>query len=67
MKPYRPSGAFEGMDFMARFCDRCQHEKNEPCDILTTTFFEPIDSPNYPKEWVQDEKGPRCTAFEEDA
>ena len=67
MKPYRPSSGFEHMEFQERFCVRCRHDENDDCLIHTTTQLYDAGHPDYPKEWVQDEQGPRCTAFEEDA
>jgi len=32
--------------------------------IVSDTFPYDVSDPRYPKEWVQDEQGPRCTAFE---
>jgi len=71
-KPYRPSNGTEGDYFMADFCNKCAREAayrrdpdaNDCCDILVMTFAVGIDDPAYPKEWVTDDKGPRCTAFE---
>jgi hypothetical protein len=47
------------------FCDRCALDKNEDCEILAKTFYLDVDDPEYPKEWVADEKyeNPTCTAF----
>jgi hypothetical protein len=62
------------MDFMERFCFRCAKDAKfrktedgmDGCKIVADTFvYEPSD-PRYPTEWVQDESGPRCTAFEEE-
>jgi hypothetical protein len=70
-KPYRPSCGTEGADFMAEWCDRCAREKptreglaEDGCAILSDTFMYEKADPRYPKEWVEDENGPRCTAFE---
>ena len=67
-RPYRPSCGTEGMDFMDRFCDRCTKAATgvgeAGCPILNATFFYLVSDPRYPKEWVQDEAGARCTAFE---
>lgn len=65
---YRPSNGSEGMDFMARFCDRCTKDRDydNPCEILGRTLGLMTQDPNYPREWIQDDDGanPRCTAFE---
>jgi len=56
---------------MARFCDRCQRDaafqsgKGDSCPIAAATMVYDEDDPAYPKEWVEDERGPRCTAFVE--
>jgi hypothetical protein len=63
--PYRPSNGSEGEWFRSMFCDRCALDKNEDCEILAKTFYLDVDDPEYPKEWVADEKyeNPTCTAF----
>jgi len=71
-RPYRPSNGCEGMDFQEEFCFRCTKEAKyleadngaDGCPILTATYLYPVSDPSYPKEWVQDEQGARCTAFE---
>ena len=67
-RPYRPSNGTEGMDFMEEWCFRCKREPEDPtvpgCPILSDTFFYEKSDPRYPKEWVRDEQGPRCTAFD---
>ena len=71
--PYRPSNGDEGMDFHARFCERCIHdaewreEAEGGCTILRRTLFIPVDDPDYPAEWIEDADGPRCTAFKREA
>lgn len=63
-KPYRPSNGTEGDIFHAHWCARCTKAKpGDPCMIAGSAFFHDIGDPEYPKEWVTDEKGPRCTAF----
>jgi len=72
LRPYRPSNGCEGLDFQEEFCSRCTKEAKyretddgaDGCPILTATFLYAADDPRYPKEWVQDEVGARCTAFE---
>lgn len=66
--PYRPSNAWDGMDFQAQHCDRCQHEiayqnGGDPCEILSAALAFSEADPEYPKEWIEDADGPRCTAF----
>lgn len=76
-RPYRPSNGTEGMDFQAAFCEKCardaafqawsRHQSGpqpEGCRIVAATFLYTVDDPAYPKEWVQDENGARCTAFD---
>lgn len=63
-KPYRPSNGTEGDIFMSRWCSRCTKDSEaSPCSIIGWTMAVDIGDPNYPKQWVTDEKGPRCTAF----
>lgn len=69
-KKYRPSNGSEGADFMSEFCDRCQRDAafqdgtGDSCQIAAATMAYNIADPEYPKEWIEDERGPRCTAFE---
>lgn len=64
-RPYRPSNGSEGLWFQGEFCDRCSRWSEETgCDIANRTFWHQIDEPEYPKEWVEGDDGPRCTAFE---
>ena len=73
-EPYRPSNGSEGMEFEHRFCNRCERERlwreddfeNDACGIHTWATAVSVDHPRYPTEWVQDERGPRCTAFVEE-
>ena len=72
-KPYRPSNGEEGEGFRISFCIQCVrggYERtgvlaDKPCDILERSFWNKIDDPDYPTEWVYDQDGdPTCTAFE---
>ncbi len=73
-EPYRPSCGTEGADFMERWCCHCERDRAfqenpdaaDGCPIVAATFRFEIDHPEYPKEWIEDEKGPRCTAFTTD-
>lgn len=68
-EPYRPSNGCEGDWFMSQFCEQCaianldDDADDLPCSILGRALGYSIDDPEYPKEWVQDEHGKRCTAF----
>lgn len=76
-KPYRPSNGTEGMEFEARFCDRCRRDAKyrrtqdgaDGCPILAAVFMHEVDDPKYPKEWIVNkwgdpyERTSRCTAF----
>ena len=72
-RPYRPSNVCQGMDFFDAFCHRCAKDAKfresglgqDGCPIVSDTFLYKASDPRYPKEWVQDESGPRCAAFEE--
>lgn len=61
-RPYRPSNGTDGEWFMGRFCYRCcRDDEDNPCEILGNTLA------GLPAvEWVQDDRGPRCTAFADD-
>jgi len=63
---YRPSNGTEGEGFMARFCANCRRDQDEdePCTIATWAMAVDADDPDYPTEWIVDESGPRCTAFD---
>ena len=66
---YRPSNGTEGEMFMEKWCWQCERERayeeddEPPCPILDASMAYSIDDPKYPEEWVQDNEGPRCTAF----
>lgn len=62
MKPYKPADGTAGGWFLAAWCVRCKH--CDGCDVLAE--IDDLDDPVtvYPAEWIQDESGPRCTAFE---
>lgn len=62
--PYRPANGTEGDEFISQWCDRCVRGKTgDPCAILGDTLFLDADDPDYPREWIEDDDGPRCTAF----
>ena len=49
---------------MSKFCDRCvKDQPNKPCRILGRTMAYEVDEKGYPREWITDDNGPRCTAF----
>ena len=67
---YLPSNGSDGVCFFDSWCRRCARDKamrdgadfdecddNELCDIIAAAFRGPVP------EWVEDESGPRCTAF----
>ncbi len=72
MKPYRPSNGSEGEWFMGRYCENCHFDQKyqrtqdgkHGCKIIVYSFAYDIGHPKYPKEWVEDENGPRCTKYE---
>lgn len=78
IKLYRPSSGHEGEWFIREWCQQCERDKcqngskpmdecqpEDLCQIIGDTMFMDINDPDYPKEWVEDETGPRCTAFVE--
>lgn len=57
---YRPSNGSEGEWFRSLWCDRCIKDQfDKPCSILSRS----LTRPDYPTQWVEDDDGPRCTAF----
>lgn len=69
-EPYRPSHGSEGEGFMARWCAHCADRGEDwECPILLATMaVASVWDDEYPAEWRQDgPRGPRCTAFREDA
>lgn len=71
-KQYLPSSGTEGGIFFDAWCRHCQRDKamregaeldecddNEVCEIIAASFRGPV------KEWIEDNHGPRCTAFVE--
>jgi hypothetical protein len=73
-RAYRPSNSTEGDCFDARWCARCWRDaahRAEPdaedgCEIIANAMAYDIGDANYPREWIEDAQGPRCTAFAED-
>lgn len=76
-KPYRPSNGTEGRSFQEYYCDHCERDRafretdyeGDPalgCQILADTFVYDVTDPKYPKEWIEDDRGSRCTAFTTD-
>ena len=61
---YRPSNGSEGDGFMSRWCEKCvKDSESKPCRILGRTMAFSVDDKLYPREWIEDDNGPRCTAF----
>ena len=69
---YTPTYGTDLFMFIETWCRRCQRDKamregapfydrddNEFCEIIAASFRGPV------KEWIEDESGPRCTAFVE--
>ncbi len=77
-RPYRPSNGSEGEGFQSSFCDICERDRAFRdsgyddaalgCKILANALAFDIKSPEFPKEWVEDDDGgnSRCTAFTTD-
>lgn len=75
---YRPSSGSEGEWFIRKWCGKCERDKcqngskpaddcrdGDLCQIIGKTMWLDVDDPDYPKEWIEDDDGPRCTAFVE--
>ncbi len=67
---WEPSNGTEGALFIEAWCCNCARDKamregadfdecddNELCEIIAAGFRGPV------KEWIEDDSGPRCTAF----
>jgi hypothetical protein len=70
-KSYEPSSLDERRWFTGLWCDNCvrgyfvDEEEGPDCDILFNSAWYKPGQPDYPKEWIYDERGqPTCTAFE---
>lgn len=57
-EPYMPCNGSEGAAFINRWCQSCQHDVNENCQILTLML-----SGEQQKEWVFFENKPICTSY----
>ena len=63
-QPYRPSNGSEEEWFMAGWCEKCvKDSESHSCPIIGRTMSLMEFEPGYPEEWVEDDDGPRCTAF----
>lgn len=62
-EPYRPSNGTEGMVFYRQFCDKCEKDRNENCEIHTRALIFGVEDKLYPKQWIEDAEGPKCTSF----
>lgn len=76
LKRYRPSNCTEGAEFISHWCGHCARDlalngakiyyqctDDELCSIVAATYAYDVNDEDYPREWVHDEDGPRCTAF----
>lgn len=68
--PYRPSSIADAAAFQFKWCAKCCRDNGEVhisfqscCGILLAANLFAIDDPHYPAEWIEDEGGPRCTAW----
>lgn len=69
-EPYQPGSGLEGADFMAAYCDRCQHDQafrdgtGDSCPIAANTMVFTPEDDAYPREWIYGaDDEPTCTAF----
>lgn len=67
-RPWRPANGIEGCDFAAVWCARCacdaeDLEEDDGCPIAAAAFAFDVKDDGYPRQWIEDESGPRCTAF----
>lgn len=65
---YQPSNGTEGEGFIDEFCMHCVHCNPDPegkkqCNILMRSLAFSIGDPEYPTEWIYNDKDqPTCTA-----
>lgn len=59
---YKPGSGTEGMDFIGKWCGRCQRDDGE-CQIIAAVYYYGADDPKYPAEWTYERGEPVCTAF----
>lgn len=68
-EPYTPDEE-EADVFMAQYCGHCIKDAGYRAGYMGCPLIEEElvfgSRPEYPKEWVRDENGPRCLAFEEE-
>jgi hypothetical protein len=49
---------------MRQWCERCVKDTpSKPCRILGLTLAYNTRDKEYPSEWIEEDDGPRCTAF----
>lgn len=49
---------------MSKWCERCVKDSpSKPCSVLGRTMAFDVHDKDYPREWITDDDGPRCTAF----
>lgn len=69
MFKYEPSTLVEGDQFIERFCDNCEHDREfreigqNSCEILANSFLYSVHDEGYPEEWTFKDLKPVCTAF----
>jgi hypothetical protein len=62
-KPYRPANGTEGEIFMSKFCEKCEYDRNEDCEIILLSMCNYTTDPDYPKYWIYKNGKPICTKF----
>lgn len=62
-KPYRPSNGTEGEIFHECFCYQCALYGDPDSDMMPCQIQGLALSGGQPEQWIEDENGPRCTAF----
>lgn len=60
-RKYRPSNGSEAEIFMTEHCAKCL--LYDKCQIPNNAFWNDIDEPEYPPQWIYSEREPICTDF----
>jgi len=70
-KPYRPVNGTEGEIFEGKYCNHCRREpigdSIHGCSIRMRVMVYEVGHKLYPKQWIEIDGAPQCTAFDDRA